>query len=129
MRETLYMTIVRILDCHRTWLEIDSMDSVRTHAVIKNGRMTGIPCRVLTVKAFHNHHPYIKGQMWQIAEYDLEHAIKGLRTKDGAFRNRIVKDQMTTEDVERIISAATHGVVHPCLSSFPIFTCNSYYDK
>lgn len=129
MREALYMTIVHILDRHRTWLEIVNIDTVRTHAVIKNGRMTGIPCRMLAVKAFYNHFPYVKGQVWQIAEYDLEHAVKNLRAKDGAFRNRIVKDRLTAEDVERVISAATHGIVHPCLSSFPIFTCNSYHDK
>jgi len=59
----------------------------------------------------------------------LEQAIKSLRTTDGAFRQRIIKGELTLEDVERIISTATHGVVQPDLSPLPLFTCYTYYDK
>ena len=34
--------------------------------------MTDILSRVLVVKAIHHHFPYTRGQVWQIAEYDLE---------------------------------------------------------
>ena len=129
MKETLYMKIVHLLDRHRTWLEIVSTGTVRSHTIVRNGRMSDILSRMLVVKAIHNHSPYMRGQMWQIAEYDMEQAIRRLRTADKAFQLRIVKDGLTLEDVERIISIATHGVVHPELSSFPIYTCNTYYDE
>ncbi len=103
MKETLYMKIIHLLDRHRTWLEIESIATVRNHTIVRNGRMTDILSRVLVVKAIHHHFPYTRGQVWQIAEYDLEQAIKSLRTTDGAFRQRIIKGELTLEDVERII--------------------------
>ena len=79
MKETLYMKIIHLLDRHRTWLEIESIATVRNHTIVRNGRMTDILSRVLVVKAIHHHFPYTRGQVWQIAEYDLEQAIKSLR--------------------------------------------------
>ena len=106
MKETLYMKIIHLLDRHRTWLEIESIATVRNHTIVRNGRMTDILSRVLVVKAIHHHFPYTRGQVWQIAEYDLEQAIKSLRTTDGAFRQRIIKGELTLEDVERILMSA-----------------------
>ena len=128
MKETLYMKIIHLLDRHRTWLEIESIATVRNHTIVRNGRMTDILSRVLVVKAIHHHFPYTRGQVWQIAEYDMEQAIKSLRTTDGAFRQRIIKGELTLEDVERIISTATHGVVQPDLSPLPLFKCSNSYD-
>lgn len=55
MKETLYMKIIHLLDRHRTWLEIESIGTVRNHTIIRNGRMTDILSRVLMVKAIHHH--------------------------------------------------------------------------
>ena len=129
MKEKLYMKIIHLLDRHRTWLEIESIATVRNHPILRNRSMTDILSRVPVVRAIHHHCPCTRGQMWQIAEYDMEHAIKSLRTTDGAFRQRIIKGQLTLEDVERIIATATHGVVQPDLSPLPLFTCYTYYDK
>lgn len=129
MKEALYMKIIHLLDRHRTWLEIESISTVRNHTIVWDGRMTGILSRALVVKAIHRHFPHTRGQVWQIAEYDMEQAIKSLRTTDGAFRQRVTKGELTLEDVERIISTATHGVVHPDLSPLPLYTCYTYYDK
>ena len=129
MKETLYMKIIHLLDRHRTWLEIESIGTVRNHTIIRNGRMTDILSRVLMVKAIHHHFPYMKGQVWQITEYDMEQAVKSHRTTDDAFRQRIVRGELTLEDVERIISTATHGVVQPDLSPLTLFTRYTYYDK
>lgn len=129
MKEALYMKIIHLLDRHRTWLEIESISTVRYHTIIRNGRMTDILTRVLVVKAIHHYFPYLRGQIWQIAEYDMEQAVRSLRATDGAFRKRVVKGKLVLEDVERIISTATHGIVHPDLSPLPLFTCYTYYDK
>lgn len=129
MKETLYMKIIHLLDRHRTWLEIVSINTVRKYTVVQNGRMTDILCRMLVVKAAHHHFPYTKGQIWQIAEYEMEQAIKSLRTSDGDFRNRICKGELTLKDVERIISTATHDIVYPDLSPLPLYTKYTYYDK
>lgn len=75
------MKIIHILDRHRTWLEIESIGTVRNHTIVRNGRMTDI------------------------------------------------LSQLTLKDVERIISTATYGVVHPDLSPLPLYTCYTYYDK
>ena len=34
MKESLYMKIIHLLDRHRTWLEIVSINTVRKHTVI-----------------------------------------------------------------------------------------------
>ena len=34
MKETLYMKIIHLLDRHRTWLEIESIATVRNHPAI-----------------------------------------------------------------------------------------------
>ena len=57
MKETLYMKIIHLLDRHRTWLEIESIATVRNHTIVRNGRMTDILSRVLVVKAIHHHFP------------------------------------------------------------------------
>lgn len=129
MKETLYMKIIHLLDRHRTWLEIVSINTVREHTTARDGRMVDILCRVLVVKAVHHHFPYTRGQMWQIAEYDMEQAIKNIRTTDESFRQRVTKGELTLKDVERIISTATQGVVNPDLSPLPLYTCYTYYDK
>ena len=59
MKETLYMKIIHLLDRHRTWLEIESIATVRNHTIVRNGRMTDILSRVLVVKAIHHHFPYL----------------------------------------------------------------------
>ena len=60
MKETLYMKIIHLLDRHRTWLEIESIATVRNHTIVRNGRMTDILSRVLVVKAIHHHFPYFE---------------------------------------------------------------------
>ena len=65
------MKIIHLLDRHRTWLEIESIATVRNHTIVRNGRMTDILSRVLVVKAIHHHFPYTRGQVWQIAEYEM----------------------------------------------------------
>lgn len=63
MKETLYMKIIHLLDRHRTWLKIVSINTVREHTTVRDGRMVDILCRVLVVKAVHHHFPYTRGQM------------------------------------------------------------------
>ena len=57
MKETLYMKIIHLLDRHRTWLEIESIATVRSHPIVRTGSMTDILSRVLGVSAIHPHFP------------------------------------------------------------------------
>ena len=57
MKEKLYMKIIHLLDRHRTWLEIESIATVRNHTRVRNGRRTDILSRVRVVKAIHHHVP------------------------------------------------------------------------
>ncbi len=129
MRETLYRTVIRILDCHRTWLEIVSTDTVSTHMIVKRGRLTGMSCRMLVLRTFRNKCPYIEGQTRQIAEYELDRAVRTLRRADTEFRRRTKSGDVTIEDVERIITTATHGIVKPDLSELSLFSLYTSYDK
>lgn len=125
MRETLYMEIVRLLHRHRTWLEVVDYKLVRKHTVVRSGKMTEFLCRVLVVKSIYPRPMYKKGTIWQIAEYDLDKAVKQLRTEKG-FQQRAGGGKLTLKDVEQIIKIATHGILIPKLSELPIFT--SYTD-
>lgn len=121
MRETLYKEIVRLLHIHRTWLEVIGSTNVRKHTVIRGNRMTDILCRMLVVKAIYSCPPYRKGTMWQIAEYELDKAVKQLRTEYG-LPPKAGKGKLTLRHVERIIEIASHGILLPKLCELPIFT-------
>ena len=43
MKETLYMKIIHLLDRHRTWLEIESIATVRNHTIVRLSRAFGQP--------------------------------------------------------------------------------------
>jgi hypothetical protein len=75
--------------------------------------------RVLVVKAIHHHYPYTRAS---VADSRVRHGTGYQEpwTTDGAFRQRIIKGELTRGDVERIISTATHGVVQPDLSPLPL---------
>ena len=127
MRDTLYKEIVRLLNRHRSWLEPTGSGFVRKHTVLRNGKMTEIQCRVLVVRAIYQRTPYLKGQEWQIPEYEIRQAVKLLRSDKG-FRRRMNDGKPSLQDVENIIIRATHGILKPQLSDFPIFTCLTDYD-
>ena len=128
LREPLYRQLVRLLHIHRTWLEVTSTDTMQKHTAIRHGRMTNLFCRVLVVKSIYPRFPYTRGQEWRISESDLDEAVKNLRHTDKAFSKRASDNRLTLADVERIITLATHGVLCPQLSAFPIFTSLSEYD-
>ena len=128
LREPLYRQIVRLLHIHRTWLGVESADTMQKHTIVRYGRRTDILCRVLVLKAIYPRCPYTRGQVWRISEIDLDEAVKHLRHTDKEFRHRAYGNNLTLDDVERIITLATHGVLHPRLSAFPIFTSLSEYD-
>lgn len=121
MRESLYKEIVRLLHRHRTWLEVVSSTEVRKHSVISGGKVTDITSRVLVVKAIYPHAPYRRGTIWQIAEYELDKAVKQLRTEK-RLSKRTVEGKLQLPYVERIITMASHGILIPNLSDLPIFT-------
>ena len=128
LREPLYRQLIRLLHIHRTWLEVRSTDTMQKHTAIRHGRMTDILCRVLVVKSIYPRCPYTRGQEWRISESDLDEAVKHLRHTDKDFGKRASDNSITIDDVERIITLATHGVLRPQLSAFPIFTSLSEYD-
>lgn len=99
------MEIVRLLHRHRTWLEVVDYKIVRKHTVVRSGKMTEILCRVLVVKSIYPRPMYKKGTIWQIAEYDLDKAVKQLRTEKG-FQQRAGGGKLTLKDVEQIIKIA-----------------------
>lgn len=121
MRESLYKEIVYLLHRHRTWLEVVSSTQVRKHSVIRNGKLTDITCRVLVVKAIYTHFPYRRGAIWQIAEYELDKAIKQVRIEKG-LPKRTEEGKLPLQYIERIITMASHGILIPNLSELPIFT-------
>ena len=59
--------------------------------------------------------------MWQIAEYELDKAVKQLRTEHG-LPPKAGKGKLTLRHVERIIEIASHGILLPKLCELPIFT-------
>lgn len=116
MNELLYKEIIRIADSRHTWMAIVSTGTYRTCIIIRNGKITGIVCRTLVVKAIRTRRNFREGDTRHIAEYELEQAVKTLRRADSAFKERTHHADLTPEDVERIILAATHGVINPELN-------------
>lgn len=104
-----------------------SADAVRTHTVIRDGRLCDILCRMLVLRAFAERPPYEPGMEWRITQGDVLHAIRRLRSIDADFAARIAESaaSMTKGDAEHIIFIATQGIVKLHLTDIPIYTTSS----
>lgn len=124
MRRGLYHRLVYLIDRHRSWIEVVSADVVRTHTVIRDGRLCDILCKMLVLRAFTEQPPYERGMEWRITQGDVFHAIRRLRCIDTDFATRIAKSPalMTVDDAERIVFIATQGIVKLHLTDIPIYT-------
>lgn len=124
MRRELYHRLVYLIDRHRSWIEVVSADAVRTHTIIRDGRLCDILCRILVLRAFTAQPPYERGMEWRITHGDVFHAIRRLRRIDTNFATRIAKSPalMTIDDAERIVFIATQGIVKLHLTDIPIYT-------
>ncbi len=127
MKEPLYERIVYLMRTYGTWLDVVSYAGVQKYAIIRNGRVTDILCRVLVLKDFRQHGRSHKRQHWNIAEYDLDEALSRFRNSDSGFRNRIKESvsNMSSADVNRIILLATRQALNPNLRDNNIYSSSS----
>lgn len=122
MKKTLFYLLVDILGRHRTWLEVVSTNTFQRHKIVRCGIACDVICPVLVVRAFHPHGEYDRGQTWRITSFEIDQAVKRLRQTDKDFSQRVFKEKLTQDDVSRIITDATHGLLVPELSDLPLYT-------
>ena len=127
MKEPLYERIVYLMRTYGTWLVIVSYTDVQKYAVIRNGRLTDILCRVLVLQDSSLHDRCRSRQRWNIAECDLDEALSRLRNDDSDFRRRIKESasNMSSVDVNRIILLATKQALNPNLRDNNIYSSSS----
>ena len=127
MKEPLYERIVYLMCTYGTRLVIVSYTDVQKYAVIRNGRLTDILCRVLVLQDSSQHDRCRSRQRWNIAECDLDEALSRLRNDDSDFRRRIKESasNMSSVDVNRIILLATKQALNPNLRDNNIYSSSS----
>ena len=127
MKESLYERIVYLMRTYGTWLDVVGYTDVQKYAVIRNGRLTDILCRVLVLQDSSLHGRYRSRQRWNIAECDLDEALSRLRNDDPDFRKRIKASasNMSSVDVNRIILLATKQALNPNLRDNNIYSSSS----
>ena len=127
MKESLYERIVYLMRTYGTWLDVVSYTDVQKYAVIRNGRLTDILCRVLVLQGSCRHGRCRSRQRWNIAECDLDEAYSRLRNDDQDFRSRIKvsASNMSTTDVNSIILLATKQALNPNLRDNNIYSSSS----
>ena len=127
MKESLYERIVYLMRTYGTWLDVVGYTDVQKYAVIRNGRLTDILCRVLVLQDSSLHGRYRSRQRWNIAECDLDEALSRLRNDDPDFRKRSKESAsiMNSDDVNRIILLATKQALNPNLRDNNIYSSSS----
>ena len=127
MKESLYERIVYLMRTYGTWLDVVSYTDVQKYAVVRNGRVTDILCRVFVLQDSSMHGRCRNRQRWNIAECDLDEAFSRLHNDDPDFRRRIKESalNMSSADVNSIILLATRQALNPNLRDNNIYSSSS----
>jgi hypothetical protein len=127
MKESLYERIVYLMRTYGTWLDVISYTDVQKYAVIRNGRLTDILCRMLVLQDSSLYGRCRSRQRWNIAECDLDEALSRLCNDTPDFRKRIKESvsNMSSTDVNNIILLATRQALNPNLRDNNIYSSSS----
>ena len=110
MRERTYSQIVSYIRDYALGVEVRETDGRQFVLCVLRGRRTliSVPCLTLKVRR-----PYVRSGsgFWKIPKPDLNRAIRKLSADDPAFKDRLDRNAMARQDVERIILLASHNVI------------------
>ena len=110
MRERTYSQIVSYIRDYALGVEVRETDGRQFVLCVLRGRRTLISVSCLTLKV---RRPYGRSRSgcWKIPKPDLNRAIRKLSADDPAFKDRLDRNAMARQDVERIILLASHNVI------------------
>lgn len=111
MDERLYRNLVAVIRKHSFQIRVEDEDGYRefTSASGKQGETVLVRC--LTLAASYRYGDYPSGHRWYIPVSDLHKAVRSMAESDMEFMWRARRFEMNRYDVEKIILAASHGII------------------
>ena len=121
MRSDLFCQLAHVINESYGWIRVSEVKTYAVRSIRIRCRTYPIASRTLMLRAAYSHRRYPKGNVWQIAEHDLDKAIAKYRKQNPDFKARLYgKDDsqgaITADDAEQIIRLATHGLLNLELS-------------
>lgn len=116
MKEKVYKQMVAIIKENAAWIKVIDVNGMQTCLTVVEGQVLNILVRCLVLQVFYSRGNYPKGHVFTIPVHDLHIALRHLENTDQEFKERLVRHEMIRWDVERIVLAATHGVIKLDLS-------------
>ena len=111
MRECLYKEITSIIDRHSTWIDVGKTCRYVCLVVVSYNRIRVVPCRTLPLRAYHNKWHYNYGHLWFIPFPELDRAVAEMKKSNRLFKQRLLLNKLTIDDVEEIVYRATYGII------------------
>ena len=97
--------IVALIKEHRTWLDVLDCDTKEEFVTLSGYEMKKTRCRILRLVSKY------KGQIFMVPEFRLNNALRSMKRNQG-FNNRLEKRRLSINDVNSLISEATHGLIN-----------------
>ena len=111
MKEDIYSMIVALIKEHQTWLDVLDCDTKEEFVTVSGYEMKKTRCRILRLVSKYNTIQSYKGQIFTIPEFRLNNVIKSMKRNPG-FNNRLNKKRLSVNDVNSLVSEATHGLIN-----------------
>lgn len=111
MKEDIYSMIVALIKEHRTWLDVLDCDTKEEFVTLSGYEMKKTRCRILRLVSKYNTRQSYKGQIFMVPEFRLNNALRSMKRNQG-FNNRLEKRRLSINDVNSLISEATHGLIN-----------------
>ena len=111
MRECLYKEITSVIDRHCTWIDVGKTSKYVCFVVVSYNRIRVVPCRTLPLRAYLNKRHYCHGQLWFVPFPELDRAVAEMKKSNRFFKQRLLLNKLTIDDVEEIVYRATYGII------------------
>ena len=111
MNDTTYTNLVHQIKQNRTWIDVQSSDTLHEFTVLSGGVLKTGLFRSLVLVCKLTRCGFRKGHEWIIPDFELNKAVHQLKA-DVQFKRRVRRNRISMEDAERIIHLATCGRVN-----------------
>jgi hypothetical protein len=115
MNDTLYEALVQRIHRHKTWVDVHSSTELRSFLMHTGKSRACSLARVLILRSRYALHGSAKGRQWIIPEYELDKALRALRSEHVPA----TPTEISATEAEEIVRRATYGLLHLELAEEP----------
>ena len=112
MDERLYRQMVAVIRRFSFQIIVADADGYHEFTNMNGDVGDTVLVRCLTLQTSYAYGNYPRGHKWYIPLSDLHKAIRDRSARDTEFMWRARRCDLTRYDVEKVVSDATHGIIH-----------------